>query len=218
LYIPVHRRSNYIARIDFSGDKLTVRYASFGYNILSTLFVRIPGLSLGNILLGGSADIDLIDGGIKSPDFSLYEIFLGEKMSFLRSWPTVVWEVAYDSQSERKLAVDLARHLACSLGSVQLAIGMKIEHKHEAVNGQSRCLKTVTCGFWEVDYVEEFATLEESGSRLDQLTRCDGVTDDSNDPDLPAATRFSYVSEIQGKYFQFFVSQQRFFTASLSCV
>jgi hypothetical protein len=68
--------------IDFSADKLIVRYPTFGHEIMSTLFFNMDtndaeGRSLFSIdesvvRLGGSTDVDLEDG-VKSPDFSLYE-------------------------------------------------------------------------------------------------------------------------------------------------
>jgi hypothetical protein len=92
---------------------------------MSTLFVNLDAkdsngsplfsLSSSNLRLGGSADVDLMNG-IKSPDFSLYENH-PQKKPLTKAWLTVVWEVAY-SQNERKLANDLLRHVACSLGRV----------------------------------------------------------------------------------------------------
>ena len=101
---------------------------------MSTLFVQLAqrseGLPLisGNnstLCLGGLGDVDLEDG-IKSPDFSLYDNH-PQKKPLMKACPTVVWEVAY-SQNESKLAIDLGRHVACSLGRVRVAIGLNIEH------------------------------------------------------------------------------------------
>lgn len=204
-------------RTDFSGDRLIVRYPTFGHEIMSTLFVRLaqdsralPPLSGSNstLRLGGSADVDLVDG-IKSPDFSLYDNN-PQKKPLTKAWPTVVWEVAY-SQDEGKLANDLGRHLACSLGRVRLAIGVNIEHNH-AVKGQPRSLKKVTCTFWEPDSVEEFATLEASGSPLNHLMRCDRFATRSVNYVVPAATRFSCVSEVRGRFMKFFVSKRNHYT------
>jgi hypothetical protein len=89
---------------------------------MSALFVRLAQDSRGlprisgsdsTLRLGGSAGVHLVDG-IKSPDFSLYDNH-PRKMPLTKSWPTVVWEVAL-SQDERKLAIDLGRHVACSHG------------------------------------------------------------------------------------------------------
>lgn len=191
---------------------------------MSTLFVLLDAkdskgsplfsLDTSNLRLGGSADVDLMDG-IKSPDFSVYENH-PQKKALTKAWPTVVWEVAY-SQNERKLAYDLGRHVACSLGRVRLAIGVNIEH-NRAVEGQPRSLKMVTCTFWEVDSVEEFATLEASRSPLNRLMRCDRFAKHNNDSVLPVPTKFSCVSEIRGRYMKFFVSQQKLYTASCHCL
>lgn len=186
---------------------------------MSTLFVRLaqhseglPSVSGNNstLRLGGSADVDLVDG-IKSPDFSLYDNH-PQKMPLTKACPTVVWEVAY-SQNESKLAIDLGRHVACSLGRVRLAIGLNIEH-NTSLEGQPRSLKRVTCTFWEPDSVEEFPTLEASHSPLNRLVRCDQFAGRSIDFVAPAATKFSCVSEVGGRYMKFFASQQEQYTAS----
>src|SRR6202040_741627 len=136
------------------------------------------------VRLGGSADVELEDG-VKSPDFSLYEDH-PTKPPTMQAMLTVVWEVAY-SEDEKQLAHDLGRYVACSLSRVRLAVGLKIEHSR-AVAGQPRGLKKVTCSFWEADYAETFATLEESGATLlNHLTRCDEYADDADDYVVPAA-------------------------------
>jgi hypothetical protein len=188
---------------------------------MSTLFFNVDiddaeGHSLFSVdasvvRLGGSADVDLEDG-IKSPDFSLYEDH-PTKQPLTQAWPTVVWEVGY-SEDEKRLAHDLGRYVACSLGRVRLAIGLKIE-RNCAVAGQPRGLKKVTCAFWEADYAETFATLEESGLELlNHLTRCDEYVDDADDYVVPAATKFSCVSKFDGKYVKFVVSEHALYTAS----
>ena len=99
---------------------------------MSSLFVRLAQSSGGlppisgshsTLRVGGSADVDLVDG-IKSSDYSLYENH-PQKKPLTKALPTVAWEVAY-SQDE-KLVYDL-RHVTCSLGRVRLAIGVNIEH------------------------------------------------------------------------------------------
>jgi hypothetical protein len=188
---------------------------------MSTLFFNVDtndaeGRSLFSVdasvvRLGGSADVDLEDG-IKSPDFSLYEDH-PTKQPLTQAWPTVVWEVAY-SEDEKRLAFDLGRYVACSLGRVRLAIGLKIERNH-AVAGRPRGLKKVTCAFWEADYAETFATLKESGSELlNHLTRCDKFANAARNYVVPAATKFSCVSKFDGKYVKFVVSEHALYTAS----
>ena len=188
---------------------------------MSTLFFNIDtndaeGRSLFSIdksvvRLGGSTDVDLEDG-VKSPDFSLYEDH-PTKPPQTQALPTVVWEVAY-AEDEKKLAHDLGRYVACSLGRVRLAVGLKIE-RNRTVAGQPRGLKKVTCAFWEADYAETFATLEESGAKLlNHLTRCDEYADDADDYVVPAATKFSCVSKFDGKFIKFVVSEHSLYTAS----
>ena len=82
------------------------------------------------------------------------------------------------------------------------------------MKGQPRSLKKVTCIFWEVDSVEEFATLEASRSPLNHLMRCDRFTKNGNDSVLPAPTRFSCISKVRGRYMKFFVSQRKLYKAS----
>ena len=188
---------------------------------MSTLFFNIDtndaeGRSLFSIdksvvRLGGSTDVDLEDG-VKSPDFSLYEDH-PTKPPQTQALPTVVWEVAY-AEDEKKLTHDLGRYVACSLGRVRLAVGLKIE-RNRTVAGQPRGLKKVTCAFWEADYAETFATLEESGAKLlNHLTRCDEYADDADDYVVPAATKFSCVSKFDGKFIKFVVSEHSLYTAS----
>ena len=188
---------------------------------MSTLFFNVDindaeGRSLfsvdtSSVRVRGSADVDMEDG-IKSPDFSLYEDH-PTKQPLTQAWPTVVWEVAY-SENEKRLARDLGRYVACSLGRVRLAIGLKIEHS-PVVGGQQWGLKKGTCAFWEADYAETFATLEESGSELlNHLMRCDEYADVANDYVVPAATKFSCVSKFNGKYVKFMVSEHALYTAS----
>ena len=165
----------------------------------------------GGVCLGGSADVELEDG-IKSPDFSMYEDH-PTKQAMTQAWLTVVWEVAY-SEDEKKLARDLGRYIACSLSRVQLAIGLKIE-RCPAVIGQARDLKKVMCTLWEADYAEIFATLEESGSELNRLMRCDTYSDDA-DYVVPIATKFSCISKFDRKYIKFVVSEQVKYMASVS--
>lgn len=196
-----------------------MRCPTFGHEIMSSLFHNLnlndsKGTSLfsvdGNILLGGSADVKLCDG-IKSPDFSLYESH-PEKLPLTQAWPTVVWEIAY-TEDEKKLAYDLGRFVACSLGRVQLAIGVKIERNR--IGEAFRGVKKVTCALWEADYAEGFPTLEASGSpELDRLTRCDAFARKAVDYTAPAATKFSCVSKLGDEFVKFLVSQKAIYTAS----
>jgi hypothetical protein len=212
-------------RIDFSGERLMVRYPTFGHEIMSALFVKLAqdskdlpqfyasqlgGTDVGSTLyVGGSANVQLEDG-MKSPDFSLYEEHPEEEL-VMKAWPTVVWEVGY-SEDVVKLAKDVGRFVACSVGRVQLAIAVKLEHDRPEKAGQLRGpLKKVTCAFWEVDDIEEFTTLEEAGLPLHQLTRCDGIADVGRTK-MPPATRFSCVSEVGGRYMKFLVSQHNIYT------
>jgi hypothetical protein len=161
------------------------------------------------ICLCGSADVEMMDGSIKSPDYSMYEVF--PKLCIMAGWPTVVWEVAY-SQDEKKLAEVLGRYVTCSAGMVQLAIGINI--KLDPALKLPQNLKRVTCTFWEVKDIQRFATLEESGSELNYLTRCDKYASDELDYIVPAASQFSCVSQIKGEYVKFISSPSAVYTVS----
>jgi hypothetical protein len=127
-----------------------------------------------------------------------------------KGMPTVVWEVAY-SQDKKNLAYVLGRYVTCSLGSVQLAIGVNMEHNN--VQGQPWVFKKVTCTFWEADYTETFATFKESGLQfMGVLKRCDEFARMANDFVVPAATKFAFVSEFGGEYIKFVVSQHTLYT------
>ena len=206
-------------RIDFSGDELIVQCPTFGHEVVTTLFTKLAQTSgslpsfLGSdsiLRLGASANIDLEDGA-KSPDYGLYEKHPDlADLPLLHVLPTVVWEVAY-SDKEAKLAKDLARHVACSNGGVRLAIGVNIEH---VANSSLPVLQKVTCVFWEVDSMEEFATLEESGGVLGQLTRCDKYARKARDYVVPAATRYYCVTLVNKTYLKFFVSAAKTYSVS----
>ena len=76
------------------------------------------------------------------------------------------------------------------------------------VQGQRQDLKKVTCTFWEADYTEIFATFEESGLKLlGVLERCDEFASMEDNFVVPAATKYSFVSEFGGEYIKFVVSQ-----------
>ena len=113
-----------------------MHYPTIGHEIMSTLFFTVNskdsnGHSLFStdanknaIHLGGSADVEMMDGSIKSSDYSMYEA--APKPCVTEGWPTVVWEVAY-SQDKKKLAYVLGKYVTCSARMVRLAIGINIE-------------------------------------------------------------------------------------------
>jgi hypothetical protein len=92
-----------------------MHYSFLGHKIMSTLFFTVGSTNSNShslfsteeankdaICLCGSADVEMIDGSIKSPDYSMYEV--APKICIMAGWPTVIWEVAY-SQDEKKLAL-----------------------------------------------------------------------------------------------------------------
>ena len=123
----------------------------------------------------------------------------------------VIWEVAY-SQDKKKLAYVLGRYITCSAGMVQLAIGINIE-LNPALK-QPWNLKRVTCTFWEIKDIQHFATLEESGLELSCLTRCDKYVNHELDYIVPAASKFSCVSQIKGEHVKFISPPSAVYTVS----
>jgi hypothetical protein len=102
--------------------------------------------------------------------------------------PTVVWEVAY-SETERKLALDAARHICLSLGLVQLVVAVKIEH----CDSFPKRLERVTWSHWELVDAEPVA---EWGGALDdpQPFGWDAVTNHDFVP--PIGTKYQAVVKI----------------------
>lgn len=100
------------------------------------------------IFLGGRADVFLGGGGIKSPDYSLYESRDDDRDGRSVLFPTVAWEIGY-LEDENKLSFDAARLLCLSRGNVRLVIIVNIKHKQ---GSQPRELESVTWAHWEVDY------------------------------------------------------------------
>jgi hypothetical protein len=139
------------------------------------------------ISLCGLANVEMMDGSIKSSDYSMYEVSL--KLCVMAGWPMVVWEVAY-SQDEKKLAEVPGRYVTCSAGIIRLAIGINI--KLDPALKLSQNLKRVTYTFWEVKNIQCFATLEESGLELNYLTRCDEYASDELDYIVPAASCYDF--------------------------
>jgi len=89
--------------------------------------------------------------GVKSPDYSLYEVTdhgqPGE--TELNSTPTVVFEYGY-TETSHKLALDTARHLLLSQGLVQLVVVVDVKRQPGSQDG-SMTLEGVTWAHWEVD-------------------------------------------------------------------
>lgn len=98
----------------------------------------------------------------------------------------VSWAVEY-SQIQVCFVLSLSRDCHCS--SLNLSSKYYCEHcifsfspSFNVIFFEYRfCLRA----FWEVDYVQEFATLKASGSQLDHLMRCDGLTDDDGSVQPP---------------------------------
>jgi hypothetical protein len=85
--------------------------------------------------------------GVTSPDYSLYEWKEGNEHVDSNTFPTIVWEVAY-SELEKKLVLDVARHICLSRGRIRLVVAINFTHYADT---WPRELDTVTWAHWEVD-------------------------------------------------------------------
>lgn len=147
------------------------------------------------IVACGTADVPLTKG-VKSPDYSLYEVTdRGQPGEMeLNSTPTVVFEYGY-TETSHKLALDAARHLLLSQGLVQLVVVVDVKRKSAGQDG-SMVLERVTWAHWEVD-----------GSSFEEVdSSWRGDLDDPKpnrdvDEDLaqPPADAYRVVIEMDGK-------------------
>ena len=192
--------------MDFIKDKkCIIQYPGPGHEIMDAIFIRFfrsggagsdtAGDDLegqGHINSLGSADIELVDGIKKSPDFSFSDSDPNIPPE-ARSFPTIIWEVAL-TESSAKLAVDCGRFIACSQGRGLLAIGIDIKH------GNDDELPSVRCSIWELDDGELLETWPPThlshpmfGRELDTLYRSDMTNDEII---LPPATSFFCISQL----------------------
>jgi hypothetical protein len=191
--------------VDFIKDKkCIIEYPGPGHEIMDDIFIRFfrsggtGSDTAANDLEGqghinslGSADIELVDGFKKSPDFSFSDSDPNTPPEAC-SFPTSIWEVAL-TESSTKLAVDCGRFIACSQGRGLLAIGIDIKHDQDE-------LPSIRCSMWELEdgeLIESWPLTDPShpmfGRKLDTLYRSDTADDEIL---LPPATSFFCISQL----------------------
>jgi hypothetical protein len=141
-------------------NQLIIQCLGSGHEIVSDVFMHFwPSQTnstahkgvLKNILVMGSADMDLQDGTGKQPDFSFIDRSEGLVNEEEWCFPTIIIEVAY-TESSQKLAVDCGRYIACSMGRGLLAIAIDIKVDKDGK------LVSVRFAKWELDSIEEIET------------------------------------------------------------
>ena len=188
--------------------KCIIQYPGPGHEIMNAIFIRffrsgdagsdeaahdLEGNGYINPL--GSADIQLVDGLRKSPDFSFADSNPDLPLD-ARGFPTIIWEVAL-TESSRELAKDCGRFIACSQGRGLLAIGIDIKH---AIGDR---LPTVRCSIWELDegeHIEQWPPTQPSdmmfGQELDTLYRSDMYAAADEELVCPPAKSFFCISQL----------------------
>lgn len=146
----------------------------------------------GHINSLGSADIELVDGLKKAPNFSFSDSDPNIPLD-ARSFPTIIWEVAL-TESTAKLAIDCGRFIACSKGRGLLAIGIDIKHEKDGR------LPSVRCSIWELEegkVITLWPPIQQShpmfGWELDTLYQSDM---DDTELVLEPATSFFCISQL----------------------
>jgi hypothetical protein len=160
----VSKLSHLAGSIDYDGNNLIINHPSIGHEIIQGILDlvdggyprRNPHISMENkIMSGGSADVRLRGGGLKQPDFSIYEIREGSTKHDDEE-PTIAFEVGL-SQRQRKLGEAAARLLLlCRYGTILLVVTVKI-----VVSGDPEKLDSVTWTHWEVTSWEKVKKPEE---------------------------------------------------------
>ena len=203
-------------RIDYSNSGLLiVQMATLGHEIGGTLFkcatlgsqkhwpsesrlpefCRASSLPLPNVEVGETAAIEL-ENGCKGPDFMLYDAMPGQNPVF-RKHPTVVCEVAF-FETTAKLAEDCGRWIACSLGRVQLAVGIDINLEKEMPGKGYRDIADISCYLWELTKAELLEKIP-PGDTLNSLVRSDKYKNCQMYTNIPAAASFYCISAIERK-------------------
>ena len=138
-------------------------------------------------------------------------------------WPVAHSQVAWVMGKNRYWSIRVQarlvwQHQGCLQENIILTM-IKMQWPHGFVIARSDTIQInknykETCTFWEADYTETFTTLEESDSELNRLIWCDAYSNDADDYVVPTATKFSCVSNFDGKYIKFVVSEQGKYMAS----
>lgn len=162
--------------------------------MLSTLFrrfARYQGNNLSTITEGGAADIMLSGGGIKSPDYSLYERRRGNPRITDSTHPTVVFEMAY-SQSAQSLATAAARHICLTMGRILLVVAIKVSLEPKS---HPRKIKSIVWSHWEEDIIAHRFVPKQEGNPVDEV-HAERAHGENDDVVLPPATAFSAIVSV----------------------
>lgn len=202
-------------RIGFFNDKLIVKYPTAGHEIIPAIFQQLQDQDLfryseNNIRIPPSLDIALQDGG-KSPDFCLCDDSPTVSLKELRSTPTITFEVGY-SEEERKLFKDAARLVACSGGSIRLAIAVKITRA--APKTAPRVVSEMTWSFWEVEDHEILTPEQGASEALDCLIRDDGYNEDG-DYMVPPGIKYYCITKVKESYVRLNVARTKVYQVRL---
>lgn len=147
----------------FVNGGLFLEFPSTMHEILPDIFTRLsdqgktlPSNGSKSVLrVMGSSDIPL-EKGIKSPDYSIFEVQNSSGDSSSQGdppgHPTVAFEVGY-SQDIHALRYAAARTLGGALGAVNLVVIIKLSY--EVFKGERQEIQTASAEFWEVEYERE---------------------------------------------------------------
>lgn len=182
------------------------------HEILPDIFTRLsdqgkmlPSNGSKSILrVMGSSDIPL-EKGIKSPDYSIFEVQGSSGDSSNQKnppgHPTVAFEVGY-SQDIHALRYAAAQTLGGTLGAVNLVVIIKIAY--QVIKGERQEIQTASAEFWEVEYEREVKHWEK----------------DLNTPILQkidtSDIKYLYVSKCEtGRFSQHFIGMTHIHQASI---
>lgn len=156
-----------------------------------------------SIRRGGSANVKLKDGTVKSPDTSFYDNTPPrdskkesvKNMAAIQSNPTMVWEIAM-SQSEKKLCRDCGRFIAASGGLVKSAFGLSAECGRA---NENRLLKKIAVWMWGIKdfYFTPNPTpqqLEDANCGVVRRLADDGFTEQDDEEEVKPAKYFIFSS------------------------
>jgi hypothetical protein len=196
-------------RISYNPNRLIVRLPTIGHEIVGNLFEILhasgttypPKYGASSIMMGGSADVQF-RRGVKSPDFSLYDVKEGNPDSsevYENAVPTIVFEVAY-TQSARSVSFEAGRHICLTGGDVLLVVVIEVNHKR---GSRPRQLETVTWSHWEEDVDSYRECVNEDGDEINVVHAEREEGEDEEEHVLPAASAFSaLITEADGKLYR----------------
>jgi hypothetical protein len=198
-----------VIRINYNPNRLIVRVPTIGHEIVGNIFeiLHASGTAYpqkyvaSSIMMGGSADVQF-RRGVKSPDFSLYDVKEGNPDSsevYENDVPTIVFEVAY-TQSTRDVSFEAGRHICLTGGDILLVVVIDVKHKR---GSKPRKLEAVTWSHWE-EHVDSYREcMNEEGDEINVVRAEREAGEDEEEHVLPAASAFSaLITEADGKLYR----------------